>query len=379
MAKKVSLALLAVLFGFVTASCGGTTNESSSADSTGTSETTESTNSGTSTDGTSSSATAVVASVVANAESFTLKIGDMNILTDYYTINSATGSKLTAAQKSCTYTSSDETILKIVNKSLHAVGTGTATITVTSKVDKTKTCDLNFTVKDVYFSRDVGYINSEDDFTNELIADGGTVETKSKAKAEFYVKGVEATKFMITSKFKYVATRSDEYYPKVGFITNTFDNTKDENNCLYYFLDMDIGTGTTPNLSYRNFGVCERRGSSSYAWDSGVAPTYARYKIPAYTLAEDSALTLGSEWTMTMIRDGLDFHMFVNDTYVFSMTTLSDLFGNNDGAVNSMVGFFEFNSDIVFSNYSVVTDETTIQTKIDSVTTKTYIDSWNNE
>ena len=84
-----------------------------------------------------------IKSLTANESVYSLKIGETLLLTNCYKIEG--NATLSAAQKACEYTSSDENVAKISNKKVEGVETGEATITVTSKVDPSKSC--SFTIK----------------------------------------------------------------------------------------------------------------------------------------------------------------------------------------------------------------------------------------
>lgn len=71
---------------------------------------------------------------------------------------------------------------------------------------------------------------------------------------------------------------------------------------------------------------------------------------------------------MKVAHDGYDFHMWINDNYAASMKVLPYLFQDNAGnVVNSTCGFFQFNSDVVYQNYSATQDATAVQEAINSI------------
>jgi hypothetical protein len=302
-------------------------------------------------------------------------------MTNLYTILGTSGT-LTAAQKACTYVSSDTSILTIVNKTMKAVTVGAAKLTITSKIDTTKSCEIAVTVKDVYFDRDVSTISSADDFSKELPADGGIVETKGSMSENFYVKGISSTKWYMTSDIVINSVASSEKYPKFGIVTNAFAGTESgSNNMVTFFLNAWIGDNN--NASWTDFGVCEVQNGTNWGWNAGVAATMARHKDVAFAYSNEHAITLGTKWSIAVARDGMDFHVWVDGNYVFSMTTLGDLMGNIDNGtttpVASMVGLFEFNADATYSNYSATATATDVDAKIATITTKTYIDTWDKQ
>ena len=77
---------------------------------------------------------------------------------------------------------------------------------------------------------------------------------------------------------------------------------------------------------------------------------------------------------MGMIRDGFNCHLYVNGSYIKSVEVLGTLFGNYDeatqgytAAVNTMAGFFSFNSTVTFSNYNFVNDEAVVDGMISAI------------
>ena len=85
-----------------------------------------------------------IASLKATENSTTLKVGESILLTNFYEIKGT--STLNAAQRACTYESSNPDVVNINAKRAEAVAPGTATITVTSKVDPTKSCTFEVVV-----------------------------------------------------------------------------------------------------------------------------------------------------------------------------------------------------------------------------------------
>ena len=106
-----------------------------------------------------------ISAIVAKESNAKMKLGERITVSDYYEIKS--GSALKPSQMLCKVTSSDPSIVKISNRSAEAVGIGTATLTVVSQLDETKSCTFDITVTDVFIDRSLTYIPSEDDFEDE--------------------------------------------------------------------------------------------------------------------------------------------------------------------------------------------------------------------
>ena len=369
------LSVLMLLAGVTISSCGNSSSQGISGGESQTSESASSNDKDSTSKATSSASKDVIKSLTAKNATVAVKIDESHLISEYYTLTATSGS-LTAAQKICTYSSSDATIVKIVNKTFKAVAIGSATITVTSKIDTTKTCSFAVTVTDVYFDRNVSQYSSSDDFSKELPADGGIFETTSSSSGEVYVKGIESTKWLVSTTINIKSTISTEKWPKFGIVSSTVSNTDPSDNKVYYFLNAPVTSDDPASNKWTDFGVCECANGTGWAWNAGITNATARHKDNLYSLDNDHTLSYGSTFTLTEARDGLDFHFWLNDTYIGSMTTLEDLFNSNGAAANSMVGFFQFNSDVVFSNYSATADAATVKTKIDSITTKSYITEW---
>jgi len=308
-----------------------------------------------------------IKSLTAKNEVVSGKIGETLLITSFYTI---TGYKsLSSSEKACTYTSSDESIVKISSKSMKLVGVGEATVTITSKIEKEKSCTFKVIVEDIYFDRNISTVLPEDDFSKELPENGGIIESKAMTSGDYFINSVKAVTWMVTVDITVKEVSSDELYPKFGIVVDSMENSSDGiNNRLYFFLNGEIGS--SKNYNWNKFGVCEVFNGSNWAWNPGVTNDSARHCDAFYTHPTD--ITLGTKFTMSMARDGEDFHMWVNGTYVKS-TKDRYYFKNDQGNTPSTVGFFQFKSDVVFENYSASTDETAVREKIDAIGEKNFI------
>lgn len=285
--------------------------------------------------------------------------------------------------KKVTVTSSNEDVVKYKSKKLVASGLGEATITVTSDADTTKTCTFDVEVKDVFFDRNYSGFLAGDDTSKELPSEGGVIEIAPDAKTytqgDYIIKGINSTTWMAEVTIEVKSVLYSEHYPKFGiFACSTSEAAEGTNNQVNFFLDGWIGEGT-PNYQWTNFGVCEVSNGGGWAWNTGVSNADARHADGAYQLS-DSYITCQSykdsnpeatgvtSFKMKLARDGFVFHLWVNDNYAFSMEVLHYLFSDSDGQpCKAMPGFFQFNSGVVFSNYSVTDDQETVQAAIASI------------
>ena len=312
--------------------------------------------------------TSLIKSIDVKNPNVQIKLGETVQLPDLYTVVPNGNTKLTSSQALCTYVSSNPAAVKVISRLIKAIGLGDSDITITSVKDPTKTNTLHVTVLDVYFDREYSKVFVEDNFEHELVDEGHYVESTGGASADYYIKDVFATKFMTTVTCQMNGVTDGEDFPKMGIQTNTMESTAIPNNAMYFFFNPEqISTHT----SWTAFGMCEVQNGSNWAWNPGVTHATARHIDHLYE--SPTPITYGTQFSLTMVRNDFDFHFWVNDIYVGSVTTLEDLFGKDDGSGNivpaeSRVGYFQFNSKIKFSNYSYSLDETEIAAKIGSVT-----------
>lgn len=318
--------------------------------------------------------------LTANSASIEMKIDSTSTLNALYTVKKNKGTP-TSKEKKVTATSSDASIVKVTNATIKAVGVGKATLTITSSYDKTQSVTVEITVTEVYFDRKYSNVNSNDDFSKELPSDGGIVRTSGSTTADLYVKGVSSANFIANVTVSLHSVSSSEDWPKLGITCSTAENEADDttmNNKMVFFLNAEKPHDSdTPSWTY--FGICEVQNGSNWAWNAGVTDVTARHKDDLYV--SPTAITYNTEVSMTMVRKGLDFHFFVNDTYAGSCKSLDSLFTGNGANLETMVGFFEFNSDVTFSKYSVETDATKVDEKIATITETKYIgaDEWSKD
>lgn len=325
--------------------------------------------------------TSVIKSLTAKSELVDMRIGDSYLISNYYVLTGK--GSLSAKQKSCTYESDNPAIVAIASKSMKAVGIGEANITVTSKEDTSFKCTFKVNVKNIYFNHTTSTIYPDDDFEKELIEDGGTVETKAMASGDYFVNAIDSKMWVTETTVTVKEVSGDEQYPKFGIVASTNGNANEGGeNRVYFFLDGYIGN--SGNYSWTNFGVCEVFNSANWAWNPGVGNETARHNDAMYTLpsghiSPEAHPTEGgtSSFTIKVAHENYDFHVWVNGNYAGSMKVLEYLFSDAEGnPVNSTCGFFQFKSDVVYSNYSASQDEATVRAAIDSIETKNFLSTW---
>jgi hypothetical protein len=271
---------------------------------------------------------------------------------------------LTSKQKQCTYVISDESIAVISGKtSIQPVALGTVTVTVISTIDESKTCSFTVTIKDEYFSRSISQYSTADDFSHELIEDGGYVITEGGTTDHLYVRDVYSTKWYMKTKINITSISSGENYPKFGL--GTCDPIA--NNQNFYFFNA----GPASAGSWNKAGVVEVNGFTNWAWNPGVPDSMARHKDNLYTIP--TAIGLGTDFTMEYARDGLRYYMWFNNIYIGAFDTLADII---PAETPSYPGLFEFNSVVKFSEYEATADATTIDAKLATITDLKLISTW---
>lgn len=362
--KFTKTACLAMILAFSLAGCGN--KESSTDNSSSLTQTQSSSQQPSSSVITSAS---VIKNLTAKEESVNIKIGDSILLTSYYTIEGNTG--LSTAQKQCTYTSSDESIVKINNKKAEAVAPGEAIITITSKVDTTKTCQFTIKVDNVFIDRESTHVPSEDDFSKEWSDELGTGEftTNSMISNFYYVRGINSKNWYLESDITIQEVASGEEWPKIGFFARSF-NSSEKETMIAFYINAEIGKEN--NSIWNKFGFCEAAPGSRWAWEAGITDSFARHQDAAYTSPTD--ITRGTTFKFGVAREDSAFHIYVNGTYAYShkLSTSLDVLCENGKTLDSNAGFYQYNSKVTFSNYKYDLDITNYKP-----TTPNYITEFN--
>lgn len=317
----------------------------------------------------------IIESLRATEESTTLKIGESILLTNFYEIKGT--STLNAAQRACTYESSDPAIVKINAKRAEAVAPGKATITVTSNVDKTMSCSFEVVVARVFIDRELSMIPSEDDFTNEWdeATQTGYFRTSSGITNFYYVADICSTKWYVETDITLHSVNWDDRWPKIGIVASG-ENSKGVETMVAFFLNASIGLGDyydengnfvrgQDNNQWNEFGVCELSEGNHWAWEPGITNSLARHHDYAWNTG-DTKISFETTFKLGIARDGADFHVYVNGNYMGSYKLSSSLeILYEDGApIASHVGFYHFSSDATFSNYMATSDESEVAKKI---------------
>lgn len=356
MKKKLSTILLTGLLAVGLGACGGGNTTSSPA---GTSTGGTPSNPTSSSEITSTTEQSPIKSLTAVSETVDIKIGEQATLANYYELKGV--KSLSAKQKRVVITSSNEEVIKIASsyKTMSALSIGSATITVTSEVDSTKVCTFTVNVTDAFFDRTLTSIGSSWDVTNEMNEENPSIKIDTNLSDGIYARGSDGLKWYIETAITVHSINAGEEWPKFGIVANTTVNTPESNNNkIYYFLDAPMNR----EGNWVNFGVCEVSNGGNWAWNAGVGNNVARHNDAVASV--ENPITYETTFSMGMLRDGFNCHLFVNGAYIGSVTALGTLLGNYDAATsdytspaNCMAGFFSFNSVVTFSNYKFYNDE----------------------
>ena len=316
----------------------------------------------------------VIASLTATESSTEMKVGDTILLTNFYEIKGT--SSLSAAQRACTYESSNPEIVKINAKRAEAVAPGTATITITSNADNTKTCSFEVTVSKVFIDRELSMVPSEDDFTNEWDSESGTgsFRTSSGITNFYYIADIESTQWYVETDITVHAVNWDDRWPKIGIVASG-KNSSGVETMVAFFLNASIGLNDSwtdaglvkgeDNLNWNEFGVCEVAQGQHWAWEQGITNSLARHHDYAWNTGTNT-ITFGTTFKLGVARDGMNFHVYVNGNYMgsFALSSELDILYEDGQPLASHVGFYQFSSDVTFANYFATQDAAKVAEKI---------------
>ena len=362
MKKQLSTILLTGLLAVGLGACGGGNTSNPANTSTGGATSNPGNNNSTVISSSQAGEESPIKSLTAVSETVEVKIGEQATLANYYELKGV--KSLSAKQKKVTITSSDENVVKVAStyKTMTAVNIGSAVITVTSDVDATKVCTFTVNVTESFFDRSLTSISSSWDVAHEMDAENPYIKIDSNLSDGIYARGSDGLKWYIETEITIHSINTGEEWPKFGIVANTTTNTTDTtNNKLYYFLDAPMNR----EGNWTNFGVCEVSNGANWAWNAGIGNNEARHNDAVSAI--ETPLTYETKFSIGMLRDGFDCHLFANGSYIGTVTVLGSLFGNYDSAtqdytqpVNCMAGFFSFNSVVTFSNYKFVNDEAAV-------------------
>ena len=317
-----------------------------------------------------------IKSLTATEASTTIKVGESILITNFYEIKGT--STLSAAQRACTYESSNPEVVKINAKRADAVAPGKATITVTSNVDKTMSCSFEVVVERVFIDRELSAIPSGDDFTNEWNEETqtGSFRTSSGETNFFYIADIYSTQWYVETDITLNEVKWDEErWPKIGIIAQT-RNADNVETMVAFFLNATIGLNDSydesgnlvkgqDNINWNEFGVCEVAQGGHWAWEQGITNSLARHHDSCWNTGNNK-ITFGTTFKLGVARDGANFHVYINGAYAgsYQLDPTLDILYENGNPMASRVGFWHFGSDVTFANYYATADAEEVAKKV---------------
>lgn len=297
-----------------------------------------------------------IKSLTAVSEVVELKIGETHSIANYYEL---IGHKsLTAKQKKVVVTSSNETVLTISSnyKAMTAINIGTSIITVTSTVDETKFCTFTVNVTDSFFDREIASMSPSWDLTHENDEINPYIKIDTDLSSGIFAKEIDDTKWFIETEITIHSFLNNEQNSKVGIVTNTFNNTDLPNKIFYY-----LNTPMSNENEWNTFGITELKSIEDLSTSIGSRAVITKENENVYL--HDELITYDKTFKMGMLRDNLNFYLYVNGKYVYTFEATSELFD----LTPSKVGFFSFSTEITFSNYYIIKDEVKLNEMIESI------------
>lgn len=315
--------------------------------------------------------------IEAKKPSLTKKVGERVYLKDLYDIMSL--EKLNSEFYKCDYLVSDINVLTIENDfTLYMASAGTATLTISPIYKPNFSCQVEFTVvnAETFIDYRISHLSPYDDFSNEINPDGISSFTTDSISyfgvSNYYIKGINNTKWYVETTINIHNVSLNEHFPKFGIFTATISDSTEVKNEIYFFIDSFIGYEN--NFSWNKFGFVEVN-NYNWAWNIGIPDSVARHRDDAYTI--DSIITYNTEFKMAVARDEMNFHVFINDIYAYSMTALDALFKDGEGnMISSHVGFYHFSSKVTYSDYFATQDADYVNDKITKIENINWITSF---
>ena len=317
----------------------------------------------------------LVITLNATETSTTVKIGESVLINNFYEIKGNT--TLSAAQRACTFESSNPDVVKINQRRAEAVSSGTATITVTSVVDPTKSCSFEIVVSKVFIDRELSMIPSEDDFSNEWddATGTGSFRTSSGITNFYYVADIYSSKWYVETDITIHKVNWDDRWPKIGIVAEA-RNADGVETMVAFYLNASIGLNdgydengnfvqADDNNVWNEFGVCEVSKGGHWAWEEGITNSLARHHDYAWNTG-DNTITFGTTFKLGVARDGANFHVYINGQYAgsFQLSSELEILYENGQPMDSYVGLYHFSCDATFSNYLATSDEAAVNAKI---------------
>ena len=296
MKNKLPLLALVSLLSISLGSCGQTSSVNPS------SSTSSSAGSSNPASSTSSIKSVVVTGVTITGADDNTTVLDGSTVTLKATVNSTTtGLKVT-------WSSSSETVAKVVNGvvTFKTVSADTpVSITATSKDDTTKSATLHFTVKHSIIDLQNSRGNSLD---SSLLISDDTISADVGDTAMVFA-DVHSTKWYVQADISLDAFSESDSYPKFGIMTgtnagywNATTDTQTDKNAFFY---VDA-VSSTKNSGWTNFNFVPQNDTHT-DWNWGG-------QLGAFTVSNDDKVVQSTDFTMGLLRDGVDYYLYMFKT-----------------------------------------------------------------
>lgn len=292
-----------------------------------------------------------------------------------YELRPNKGQTLKTADKKVIITSSDPEVLlvektdAVVSTFLTALKPGEVKLTIQSNIQPDLKLVLDITVADSVFDRlaqDGFFGNSWEnvDFTHEVDEENPYIKTMAEdtINHQFYFRNSYSTKSYTECEFTFYSEQDGSaHMPKLGFAfsTNEINDTDLQSVSMIYFdTDSRGGKDTYYNIGYNEIA------NGIWGWDQGGTNPLAK-SCGLYTY--EPGIKKGETFKMGVVKDGYNYHVYLNGTYVKSVATTVEGFSVDKTyteAAPTISGLFDFKSEVKYSNYLFTTDESVVNSKI---------------
>lgn len=155
---------------------------------------------------------------------------------------------------------------------------------------------------------------------------------------ELLFSNIDATKYYFETEVAVHSILNGDLYPKYGLIAAINDK-----NSLSYFIDPFADLSNKWILA-----VDKDANTDAYLWGPGMA------YVPEIGIKNEKYVKLA------ILRNGADFYFFING-HCYAKRSNYRAFTATDSA---KIGFATANADVTYQNYSIITDNTVIDTKL---------------
>ena len=217
-----------------------------------------------------------------------------------------------------------------------------------------------------------------DDFSEEWVeSDPDSSYFKTSGETTYYYidyakEGGTNSRF---SKYFYVETEitiheivNGAQWPKIGFMSGGHYKDVGQETGTYRMTTFYLAVNRSKYNSstgkwdlidqedkWYQFGVSEVYNQYGWGWNLDNDTIFSNSHVASLPSDqyEDGKITFNETFKIALLRDGLEYHFFVNDQYLYTyiIDPESELYGGRDIATD--IGFFHFDSKATYSDYMV--------------------------